>query len=88
MSVDFRSVRKILWEDWDPIGCGVPMDEYDDYVPAVLRLLIERKPAEMVADYLRVTAAETIGCPVSDERLAHVVDQLMALGGDGGGTQS
>ena len=87
MSADFRTVRKILWEDWDPIGCGVPADEYDDYVPQVLRLLIERKPREMLADYLRVTAAETIGCPVSDEKLAKVVDLLMALGA-GGDTQS
>ena len=87
MNADFRTVRKILWEHWDPIGCGVPADEYDDYVPQVLRLLIERKPREMVGAYLRLTAAETIGCPVSDEKLAKVVDQLMALG-DGGDTQS
>lgn len=87
MSVDFRSVRKILWEDWDPIGCGVPTDEYDDYAPHVVRLLIERKPREMVADYLRVTAADIIGCPVSDEKLREVVTKLMALR-DTGGTQS
>lgn len=79
MSADFRSVRKILWEDWDPIGCGVPQDEYDDYVGPVMRLLSERKPAAEVADYLRVTAAETIGCPVSEEKLARAVEMLMRL---------
>lgn len=79
MSADFRSVRKILWQDWDPIGCGVPQDEYDDYVGPVMRLLSERKPAAEVADYLRVTAAETIGCTISEEKLARVVEMLMRL---------
>jgi hypothetical protein len=79
MSADFRGVRKILWEDWDPIGCGVPADEYDDYVGPTLRLLIEKAPKEALAAYLRETAADTIGCPVSEEKLAHVVDKLMAL---------
>ncbi len=82
MSADFRKVRRILWEDWDPIGCGVPQDEYDDYVGPVLRLLLERKPAGAIADYLRVTAAETIGCPVSEHKLAVVVDKLLGLRGE------
>lgn len=79
MSANFRSVRRILWEDWNPIGCGVPRDEYDDYVPVVMRLLLERKGRATLVEYLRVTAAETIGCPVSDEKLVHVADALMAL---------
>lgn len=72
-------MRKILWQDWDPIGCGVPQDEYDDYVGPVMRLLSERKPAAELADYLRVTAAETICCPISEEKLARVVEMLMRL---------
>ena len=79
MSATFRSVRKVLWEDWDPIGCGVPQDEYDDYVGPTLRLLVEKAPAADIAAYLRETAAVTIGCPVDDGRLARVVDKLMAL---------
>ena len=79
MSADFRSIRKILWEEWDPIGCGVPADEYDDYVGPTLRLLIEKAPRDAVAAYLRETAADAIGCPVSEEKLAQVVAKLMAL---------
>jgi len=88
MSADFRSVRKILWEDWDPIGCGVPQDEYDDYVPAVLRILLERKGRKALVDYLRVTAAEAMSCPVSDEKLGQVADALLALGEPTGGMRS
>ncbi|MBC7769248.1 MAG: hypothetical protein H7124_10720 [Phycisphaerales bacterium] len=79
MNADFRAVRKILWEDWDPIGCGVPQDEYDYYAGPALRLLIEKAPPADVADYLRQTAADTIGCPVDEEKLARVVAKLMAL---------
>lgn len=79
MRAEFRAVRRILWEDWDPIGCGVPNDEYDNYVGPVLRLLTERKPAANVAAYLRQTAAEIIGCPVTEAKLADVVAKLMAL---------
>ena len=35
----FEAVAVILWEDWDPIGAAVPADEYDSYVPDVVRLL-------------------------------------------------
>jgi hypothetical protein len=79
MRADFRSVRKVLWEDWDPIGCGVPQDEYDEYAGPVLRLLMEGKPGADIADYLRMTASVTIGCPVSEDKLASVVDKLLGL---------
>lgn len=84
MSADFRSVRKILWADWDPIGCGVPEDEYDDYAPQVLRLLMERKPAHEIAAYLRDVAAEALLSPVSEAKLAAVVGKLTALNGSAG----
>ena len=77
-----REVRKILWEDWDPIGCGVPQDEYDDYVGPVLRLLIERAGADAVRAYLVQTATETIGCPPIEETqagLERALGKLMAI---------
>ncbi len=79
MTVTFRTVRAILWRDWDPIGCGVPEDEYDDYVPSVVAMLTQGKGRDDDTDYLRVTAVETIACPVSEEKLLHVVDKLFAL---------
>ena len=36
---DFEQVRAILHDEWDPIGCGVPEDEYDSYAWPVLALL-------------------------------------------------
>jgi hypothetical protein len=73
------AVRKILWREWDPIGCGVPADEYDDYAPEVVRLLLGGADREALAGYLRRTADDTLGCPVPEARLALVLDGLLGL---------
>jgi hypothetical protein len=75
----FAKVRAILHGDWDPIGCGVPEDEYDDYVWPTLALLKRRAPRAELKAYLVETANVTIGCPVPDKRLEPVLDKLMAL---------
>lgn len=75
----FEEVQAILHGEWDPIGCGVPLDEYDSYAWPVLRLLMQGAPRGAVADYLR-EAARGMMSPVSDERLSVVLDRLMALG--------
>ncbi|MDP3736766.1 MAG: hypothetical protein Q8R02_05225 [Hyphomonadaceae bacterium] len=74
------AVRKILHSDWDPIGCGVPEDEYDSYVWPVYALLIRGAPREEVAAYLQWAADVNIKLPVPEEKLTAVVDKLMALG--------
>lgn len=73
------AIRKILHQDWDPIGCGVPEDEYDSYLWAVLRLLHEGAAREDIADYLRTVARESMSCTVPEERLSLVLDKLLAL---------
>lgn len=74
----FQQVQAILHRDWDPIG-GVPLDEYDSYAWPVLKLLMRDAPREEIAAYLRGVADRTIGCPVPEERLARVVERLIAL---------
>lgn len=75
----FREVQAILHRDWDPIGCGVPLDEYDSYAWPVLKLLQERAPRAEVESYLRTVAMEAMSSPVPEERLQAVVDSLLAL---------
>ncbi len=74
----FEQVQAILHNDWDPIG-GVPLDEYDSYAWPVLKLLMASAPPAEIADYLRRTANETIGCPVPEDRLARIVEMLSEL---------
>ena len=75
----FQRVQAILHGEWDPIGCGVPLDEYDSYVWPVLKLLMAKAPREDVAVYLRRAASDAMSSPVPEERLARVVDLLTSL---------
>lgn len=82
-----RAINTILWRDWDPIGCGVPEDEYESYVWPVYKLLIDGAPRRAIEDYLRETADEVITVSVSENRLRAVVDKLLALGLKRGGVE-
>jgi hypothetical protein len=74
------AIRKILHQDWDPIGCGVPEDEYDSYIWPVYALLIRNAGPDEVTAYLRWAADVNMTSPIPEPRLAIVVDKLMALG--------
>jgi hypothetical protein len=74
----FEQVQAILHRDWDPIGCGVPLDEYDSYAWPVLKLLMAGAPRADVEQYLREAAAGMMS-PVPESRLGIVVDRLLAL---------
>ena len=74
-----RAINAILWRDWDPIGCGVPEDEYESYVWPVYKLLIDDARREAVIAYLRWVADENITVSVPNDRLQAVVDKLVAL---------
>jgi hypothetical protein len=73
------AINAILWKDWDPIGCGVPEDEYESYVWPVYKLLIDGELRDKVGAHLRWVADEQISVSVPEDRLQAVVDKLMAL---------
>lgn len=75
----FDQVREILHGEWDPIGCGVPLDEYDSYAWPVLALLQRKAGREEVETYLRWAADEAMSSPVPPQRLVSVLDRLLAL---------
>ncbi|MEQ1781042.1 MAG: hypothetical protein ABMA14_06775 [Hyphomonadaceae bacterium] len=76
----FEQVQAILHADWDPIGCGVPLNEYDSYAWPVVRMLQEGAGREALTRHLRRAADEQMQCPVPEERLLAVVERLMTLG--------
>ena len=57
----FEKVRAILHADWDPIGCGVPLDEYDSYMLQAAGRLWNGASVEEVADYLVAVETEHMG---------------------------
>jgi hypothetical protein len=57
-------IRRVLMEEWDPIGVsGIPeaADEYDTYVGAVGELLHQGASAEKIEAYLREVREERMG---------------------------
>lgn len=79
-----KAINAILRRDWDPIGAGAPADEYESYVWPLYRLLIDGKPREDIAAYLRGAGDDKVTVPVSEgrlneERLNKVVDKLISL---------
>lgn len=75
---DAAAIRRILNEDWDPIG-GAPHDEYDSHVWPVYALLLRDASRAELQACLRRAADEALGSPVPDQRLARVIDRLMGL---------
>lgn len=68
-----RDVNLILWSAWDPIGCGVPTDEYESYAPQILGLLRKEPPIEEVIAMLSALRTEQIGLepdPTTDRDVA------------------
>lgn len=75
-------VRKLLNEEWDPIG-GCPEDEYDTYSKKLYVMLMdENASAQEMAEYLWCAETEYMGLGKRDGRhalCAHVVDKLITM---------
>lgn len=64
-------VDEIMHYVWDPIGvAGAPAarDEYDSYVPRVVKMLFDGADAETIARHLRSIEAEAMGMTPHAER--------------------
>lgn len=77
-----RRVDEVLHYLWDPIRvAGVPQarDEYDTYVPEVVKLLLQDHDGSghAVAAYLRWVATEHMGVGCDDEHDREVIDVLL-----------
>jgi len=85
-----QKIRRLLWEEWDPIGVNgiAPDDEYDSYAYRIFAMLGEGKQASEIADYLTWAAGENMGLGGAgrDEAIATdarmIALRVMAIGGD------
>jgi hypothetical protein len=57
---ELEAIKRLLWEDWDPIGLNGfgSDDEYDSYAFRVFAMLNEGKEASEIAEFLRWAAVE------------------------------
>ncbi|HWL39977.1 MAG TPA: hypothetical protein VNO75_07045 [Gemmatimonadaceae bacterium] len=56
-----RVVADALHRHWDPIGSGVPADEYDSYAPAVTGMLDRGKTDREIAAHLAQIEERAMG---------------------------
>jgi hypothetical protein len=79
---DVDAIRTILLTDWDPIGCGVPDDEYDSYIGGIYGLMQNGATAESLARHLNSIESESMGLavnPKTTERNLVVANSLLGL---------
>jgi hypothetical protein len=80
---DVNAIRRILMSEWGPIGCGVPQDEYDSYIPAIYRLLRARVSVEELASHLEEIETKQICLPARPEVNRRVAGMLLDILSEG-----
>ena len=74
---EVQAVSLWLHENWDPIGCGVPEDEYDTYALPLYGMLIHNATAEEIAARLS-EFQDMMGLPKPAGDLLQIAEQLIA----------
>ncbi|MBI3805323.1 MAG: hypothetical protein HY282_16355 [Nitrospirae bacterium] len=74
----YNAINKILWEDWNPIGAGMPRDEYDSYVPQVFKLVLEGAPASKIAEHLHGSTVR-MGLTSSTSNYLSIAEKIQKL---------
>jgi hypothetical protein len=79
------SIRKILMDEWDPVGVrGVPgaADEYDGYIGQVYRIVSGGGTADEIAGCLERIEREVMAVCTSADTRTRVAEQLTGLYAD------
>ena len=71
-----RELRLLVWAMWDPIGCGVPIDEYDGYLFRIASLLGSRASEQALADELARIRRDEIGLPPDEGADARAAQKI------------
>ena len=81
MIIELENLKRLLWEEWDPIGVNDMPDaegEYDSYALQVFQMLNQGKnKADMLA-YLEWVETEYIGLGLSGRSPA-IVDRVFEI---------
>jgi hypothetical protein len=63
---DVDAIRRILVDEWDPIGCGVADDEYDAYIPMLYHMMRSGVSLDELSDRLCRIETQQIGMTLYD----------------------
>jgi hypothetical protein len=74
-----KPIREVFLRAWNPIGFAVPEDEYDSYMPGVLKLLLQGADAQEISNRLYTLETVSMGMPGDRERSMRVAGRLLSL---------
>jgi hypothetical protein len=77
-----NAIRRILLDEWDPIGIGSleeAHDEYDNYIPTIYRMMQEQAGIEKLALHLGKLEKITMGLKSRPEENRSVAKLLVAI---------
>ena len=72
-------VRHVLLTVWNPIGCPVPDDEYDSYVPHITGMLISGADGHRLTDHLFGLETVSMGLLGDRARCSRTAERLLAI---------
>jgi hypothetical protein len=75
----YKKIDDILWFDWDPIGVNdiAPRDEYQSYVPEILRLVKAKVNREEIAKTLYNIENHNMGMKGTIENCLIIADKIL-----------
>jgi len=85
-----KAVRAAVMAEWDPIGVkeiAEAKGEYDAYVPAMVGLLMKRKSADEIFDYLWWLETEQMGLSGDPRVTERFAARLLTIAGELQGSQ-
>jgi hypothetical protein len=76
---DVDAIRRVLVDEWNPIGFPVPDDEYDNYIQIIYLLMQERASVKELAHQLEKFESISMGLNPRTEANQRVATILLAI---------
>lgn len=73
------AVRTVLMTEWNPIGAGVPNDEYDDYISGILKLMKAKVSTHELAAHLHKIESVDMCLEPSPDTNLRVAEMLLRI---------
>ena len=78
------AVREVLVRDWHPIEVcewQEPQDEYDSYIPVIVKMILEHAGTDRIARHLTHLQTDNMGlsCQDSESNIRRVAEKLVQL---------
>jgi hypothetical protein len=71
------AIHEVLVREWNPIGFSVPDDEYDSYIPVILRMVMGGADMAEIGSHLERIQTADMGLPGNRERNNRIAQVLI-----------